>query len=227
MIISLFRTVILYLIIIISLRLMGKRQIGQLETSELVVAILISDLAAVPMQDIAIPLLSGAIPILTLVSMEMLFSALMLKSFKIRKLICGKPTMIIECGRLLYKNMNKTRFTIDELIEALRMQGITDIATVQYAFLETTGKLSVLQYPDEKPPTATDMGISPADNGLPTIFINDGRIINKNINQKGFDDKWLEKQLRQYGYSSHTEVFLMSLDEGGNIYICPKGVSEK
>lgn len=222
MVIAFFRTIILYLLIIAGIRLMGKHQVGELEPSELVLALLIADLAAVPMQDFGIPLISGVIPILTLLSMTMLISMLSMKSIRFRALLCGRPSIIVENGKLHQREMAKNRFTVDELMEELRMKGITDISTVKYAILETSGQLSILPYAGEKPPTAKDMALSPEDGGLPLIIINDGRILEHNLKTRGYDLNWLEKQLHCQGVKKAEEVYLLTADEGGRVYFSRK-----
>ena len=147
------RTILLYFIIMLGLRLMGKRQIGELEPTELVLTMLISDLAAVPMQDFGIPLLNGVVPIVTLLALSMLLSYGCMRSIRLRRLVCGSPTTLIKDGILQQAAMRANRFTLDELIEALRSQGVTDLTTVKYAILETDGQLSVLLYPAEQPAT--------------------------------------------------------------------------
>ncbi len=222
MVIAFIRTIILYLLIIAGVRLMGKRQVGELEPSELVLALLIADLAAVPMQDFGIPLISGVIPILTLLSMTMIFSMLSMKSVRFRALLCGRPSIIVENGKLHQREMAKNRFTVDELMEELRMKGVTDISTVKYAILETNGQLSVLPYADQKPPAAKDMALSPEEGGLPIVIINDGHILEHNLKTRGYDLNWLEKQLEQRGVKKAEEVYLLTADEQGQVYFAPK-----
>ena len=176
MVIAFLRTVILYLLIIAGIRLMGKRQVGELEPSELVLALIIADLAAVPMQDFGIPLLTGIIPILTLLCITMALSVLTMKNVKFRAIVCGRPSIIVENGTLHQREMQKNRFTVDELMEELRMKGITDLSTVKYAILETNGRLSVLPYANQLPVTAEQMNVTPEDVGLPVVVINDGRV---------------------------------------------------
>ena len=161
MVIAFLRTVILYLLIIAGIRLMGKRQVGELEPSELVLALIIADLAAVPMQDFGIPLLTGIIPILTLLCITMALSVLTMKNVKFRAIVCGRPSIIVENGTLHQREMQKNRFTVDELMEELRMKGITDLSTVKYAILETNGRLSVLPYANQLPVTAEQMNVTP------------------------------------------------------------------
>ena len=146
MVIAFLRTIILYLFIIVGIRLMGKRQVGELEPSELVLALLIADLAAVPMQDFGIPLLTGIIPILTLLCLTMALSVLTMKSVRFRAVLCGRPSIIVENGKLHQREMQKNRFTVDELMEELRMKGITDLNSIKDAILETNGQISVLQH---------------------------------------------------------------------------------
>lgn len=222
MVIAFVRTVILYLFIIAGIRLMGKRQVGELEPSELVLALIIADLAAVPMQDFGIPLLSGIIPILTLLCITMIISVLSMKSVGFRALICGRPSIIVENGKLHQREMAKNRFTVDELMEELRMKGITDISTVKYAILETNGQISVLPFADQKPPTAKDMAVAPEEAGLPLVIINDGRVLDHNLKIRGYDQVWLNKQLRSHGVKKPEEVYLLTADELGRTYFAPK-----
>ncbi len=169
------RTILLYFIIMLGLRLMGKRQIGELEPTELVLTMLISDLAAVPMQDFGIPLLNGVVPIVTLLALSMLLSYGCMRSIRLRRLVCGSPTTLIKDGQLQQAAMRANRFTLDELIETLRSQGVTDLTTVKYAILETDGQLSVLLYPAEQPATPKQLGRAVKDDlFLPQVLINDG-----------------------------------------------------
>ena len=152
------RTIILYFFIMVGLRLMGKRQIGELEPSELVMTMMISDLAAVPMQDFGIPLLSGLLPILTLLALSLLLSQLSLRSLRLRALICGTPTVLIRNGTLQQAAMRKNRYTLDELMEELREQGISRVEDVKYAVLENSGQLTVFPWAAQQPPTAEQLG---------------------------------------------------------------------
>ena len=217
------RTVILYFLIMAGLRLMGKRQIGQLEPSELVLTMMLSDLATVPMQDFGIPLLSGIIPILTLLSLSMLLSQLSLRSIRFRHLACGSPTMLIDRGTLCQAAMQRNRFTLDELLEELRGQGISDLKTVKYAILENSGQLSVLPWPAAEPPTAEDLNVSVPDNvSVPTVLVNDGRLISRNLEKCGKTEAWLHQELLARSLSSWREVFLMTVDDRGNVQCLPK-----
>lgn len=223
MLTALIRTIILYFLIMAGLRLMGKRQIGELEPSELVLALLISDLAAVPMQDFGIPLFNGVLPILVLLSLSMIISVLNLKSIRFRTLICGKPTIIIQEGHILQQEMRKTRLTVDELIEDLRQQSIVDLSTVQFAILETNGQLSVLLKPEYQPLTPqTAQNRKLEDTGLPRVIISDGHLIEKNLSLLGLDRVWLERKLHENGLSSIRSVFLMTIDKQHQLYFIPK-----
>ena len=216
MITAFVRTIILYLLIIAGLRLMGKRQIGELEPSELVLTMIISDLATVPMQDFGIPLLSGVIPILTLLALSMLLSLISLRHLRFRTILCGKPAIIIRNGQLQQDVMGRNRFTIDELLEELRGQGYSSISDVKYAILENSGQLSVLPWTGRKPPNAAQMNLNlPDDVTLPVFLINDGRLLSENLQLCGRDENWLRKQLAQEKLSSPKEVFLFTLDEQG------------
>ena len=190
---GLIRTIILYIFIIIGIRLMGKRQVGELEPSELVLSLIIADLASVPMQDYGIPLLTGILPILALLAMTMILSVLTMKSVRFRALMCGRPSIVIRDGLVDQREMARNRLTIDELLEELRAKGYTDPATVKYAILETNGQLSVLPYANQKPPTAQQLQVSAEESGLPLVVISDGRLLEHNLRALGRDRKWLDQ----------------------------------
>ena len=151
MFISYIRAMILYILLVLAVRLMGKRQIGQLEPTEFVVAILIADLASVPMQDLGIPLLSGVLPILTVLAIELIFSVLALRFRKVRRFLSGSPIVLMEDGKILTQNLTRTRLTVDELVQHLRENGILDLSTVQYAILEVDGQISTIVHPRYQP----------------------------------------------------------------------------
>ena len=208
------RTVILYLLITLGLRLLGKRQIGELEPSELVLTMMLSDLATVPMQDFGIPLLSGLIPIATLLALSMLLSQISMQSIRFRALVCGTPSVLIRNGTLQQQAMRKNRYTLDELLEELREQGYCRIEDVKYAVLENSGQLSILPWTCCQPPTAQHLGLQPEDDvTLPVVLINDGRLIRSNLQITGHDDAWLQKALRDHGASRWEDVFLLTVDE--------------
>ena len=222
MVIAFIRTLILYILIITGVRLMGKRQVGELEPSELVVSLLIADLAAVPMQDFGIPLLTGIIPIFTLLSLTMIFSVLTMKNTRFRILLCGKPSIVVREGVLDQREMQRNRYTVDELFEELRMKGYTDLTQIKYAILETNGQLSVLPFASQQPPSAAQLSVQTQEKGLPIILISDGRLMDHNLTISGHDRKWLDKQLKKHNCPSPADVFLMTVDELGGVYFSPR-----
>ena len=161
MLVSFVRTVILYLVLTAGMRLLGKRQIGQLEPSEFVVSMLIADLAAVPMQNTGIPLLHGLVPMVTVLGLGLVFSGITMLSVPLRNILCGKPIILIENGKIHQANLRLTRITLDELTGHLRQKDVLDVTTVQYAILETDGSLSVFPFPKDAPATAKEAGIHP------------------------------------------------------------------
>ena len=215
------RTLIVYTALLVLLRLLGKRQLGEMELSEFIVASLIADLAANPLQDIGMPLLNGLIPIVTLFCCELLISALTLRSIRLRAFLFGKPSLLIDHGKIVQKEMGRNRFTLDELMQELRSLGVRDIAAVEYAFLETNGKLSVLQYASQSPPSADDLHLSVVNCGFPRILISDGRLIRENLQKCGFEEKWLMKQIKPYG-GNIADIFLMTVDDASRVYCVQK-----
>ena len=223
MVTALIRTVLLYAVLTVGLRLMGKRQIGELEPSELALTLIIADLAAVPMQDFGIPLVNGVLPILTLLCLSMILSVLSLRSVKFRELACGRPTILVRDGEIQQQAMAKNRFTLDELFEQLRGQGVGDLAAVKYAILETSGSLSILLRTADSPATPRALGTAVREEGtLPLILVNDGRVIRRALAARGLDRGWLERQLRQRGLKDPGAVFLMTTDERGTVVCVPK-----
>ena len=218
MLISFFRAVILYLALILAVRLMGKRQIGQLEPTEFVVAILIADLASVPMQDEGIPLLSGLIPILVVLALELLLSVLVYRSIPLRRFFCGKPVILMENGKLRQADLKKTRVNPDELVEFLRLQGITDLSTVQYAILETNGSISALLYPKYQPASAKDAGVQASPQELPVTLISGGRLLRENLALSGRTEVWVREQLRNYNCTVQ-DVYLLTVEPSGRLYL--------
>lgn len=220
--IALFRTVTLYALIILGIRLMGKRQVGELEPSELVFTLLIADLAAVPMQDFGIPLITGMVPIVTLLCLTLLLSILTMRSIRFRAILCGRPSIVVREGQVCQREMAKNRFTLDELSEELRIQGIADISKVKYAILETNGQLTVLLKATEAPLTAAQAGLEPEDGGLCALIVSDGRLMEENLKRRGLNGEWLEKQLKKNHVKSVKEVFMLSVDELGKVYFAKK-----
>ena len=218
MLISFFRALILYLALILAVRLMGKRQLGQMEPTEFVVAILIADLASVPMQDEGIPLLSGLIPILVVLALELLLSVLVYRSIPLRRFFCGKPVILMENGKLRQADLKKTRVNPDELVEFLRLQGITDLSTVQYAILETNGSISALLYPKYQPASAKDAGVQASPQELPVTLISGGRLLRENLALSGRTEVWVREQLRNYNCTVR-DVYLLTVEPSGRLYL--------
>ena len=221
MLISYLRTAFLYLVLTLSIRLMGKRQIGQMEASEFVVTMLVANLAAIPMQDAAIPLYSGLVPILVVLGLELSISGLILHSVSVRRLFCGKPVILIDNGRILQDNLRRTRVTLDELTGQLRQKDVLDIQTVQYAILETNGNLSVFPYPKERPASAKDAGIQAKKQYLPITIIEDGFLSKDNLQKAGKDEKWLHNVLLNHG-SDRKNTMLLTVDEAGHVVFVGK-----
>ena len=226
MAIVLIRTLIIYLTLLITMRLMGKRQLGEMELSEFVVAALIADLAAHPLQDIGIPLLNGIVPVLTLFCCEVFIAAASMKSIKFRSLLFGRPSIVIQNGSILQQEMRLNRFTPEELMQELRKQGVYDISRVQYAVLETNGTLNVMSYPEDKPVTAKTLGIDAENESYPSIVINNGRILDNTLRWLGFDRNWLKKKLREEKLSGPEGIYLMVADRDGRTYIAEKEKKE-
>ena len=216
MILSYLRTVILYALLILTIRLMGKRQIGQMEPTEFVVTMLVANLASIPMQDSGIPLFSGVVPILTVLGMELILAALSLRSIKLRQLLCGKPVILIENGRILQENLRKTRINLDELSGHLREKDVLDIRSVQFAILETNGNLSVFPYPAERPATAKEAGIQAARQYLPVTVISDGHLLEENLEKAGKNRAWVDRVLEERR-ADLSSTWLLTVDGGDKI----------
>ncbi len=212
------RTVILYFAILISMRIMGKRQLGEMEISEFIVAALIADLAATPLQDIGIPLLNGLVPIIIMFCFEIIIAGLNMRSIKLRKLTYGRPEIIIRNGRIIREAMQKNRFTLDELMQELRAQGLTDTAQVEYAVLETNGQLSIILKSGDQPATASQMGVDGDDVSYAHIIINEGRILDNNLELLGRDRRWLSNELKRQNFRSADEVYILTLSESGRVF---------
>ena len=216
------RTLIIYFALVLIMRILGKRQLGEMELSEFVVAALIADLASHPLQDIGIPMINGLVPIVTLFCCEVLISGAAMKNIRLRALLFGKPSMLVEKGKIKQHEMKKNRFTTDELMEELRNQGYLDISAVEYAVLETDGRLSVIPYPSESPVKPSQLKIETEDKGYPVVVISDGHVIESNLRLVGRDRNWLKKRLAALGVKDAEQVFLMTVNSAGQVYFAPK-----
>lgn len=200
MLINFFRTIILYILVLIVMRLMGKREIGQLQPFELAISIMIADLASIPMTDPGIPISNGIIPILGLLVMHLIISLINIKSIKARGVICGKPSILIYRGKINEKALRKERFTVNELQERLRGKDVMNLEDVEYAILETSGEVTVIQKPNKRNTIPEDFGINPEYEGIPYDLIVDGKIMYQNLNIIEKDKNWLEEQVEKFGF---------------------------
>lgn len=216
MLIILFRAIVLYFVVVFIMRIMGKRQIGQLQPFELVIALMISELAAMPMQNTGIPLFHGVIPIVTLLVLQVLISTLQLKSEAARFIFCGRPSILIEKGKINIKELKSNRLNLNDLLEELRMKDYYNLDDIEYAILETGGQITVIPKSELEPATRKDLNIKPGQNMLPVTLILDGRVNDKNLKFIKKDKSWLNKQLNKKNISSADQIFLALLDSQGN-----------
>lgn len=221
MTISLIRTIVLYVVVLIMMRIMGKRQISDLQTSELVVTLLISNIAVIPMQDTSLPLLSGVVPILLLVACEVILSWVMLKNSSFRSLICGKPQILINNGTLDQNKMRVLRISTEDLMEQLRQAGVFTIADVKYAILETNGKLSVLKKPGKENVTAEQMKITDLGDEFEVVIISDGEIAEGSMSIFGITQSWVNKILKKNNVTIK-DVFIMTVNSERSYNIIKK-----
>lgn len=221
MLLSYLRTIILYLVLILVIRLMGKRQLGEMEPSEFVVTMLCANLASIPMQDHGIPLYTGVVPILTVLGVELILSALAMKSIWIRRILCGKPVILIENGKIIQENLRKTRVTMDELTEYLREKDVLDPATVRYAILETSGTLSVFPYPEYLPAPAGAAKIQVESQSLPVTVVEDGVLLRKNLTLAGKNLVWVAEILKK-NQASLEDTWLLTVDDRDKVLFVRK-----
>jgi uncharacterized membrane protein YcaP (DUF421 family) len=216
------RSLLLYTVLAITIRIMGKRQLGQLQPFEFVIAVLIAELAGIPMSDTDIPLANGLVAILTLMVSQVALAYITLKSTKARGIICGTPSILIEKGRIKEEEMRRLRYNINDLIEQLRLNGYPNIADVDYAILETDGQLSILPKPGKRPVIAEDLGITPEYEGLPLSIIMDGRLLRNDLKKLDLTEEWLLGQLHSAGYHDVSQVLFASIDDSGKLFIQEK-----
>ena len=221
MLLSYIRTILLYLILITVIRLMGKRQLGQMEPTEFVVTMLVANLAAIPMQDGGIPLLSGLVPILTVLGTEMILSFFALRWVPMRRLLCGKPVILIENGRILQDNLRRASITMDELTGHLREKNVLSIQQVQYTILETDGNFSVFPYPKFQPASAREAGVSVEKQFLPFTIIEDGHLFRENLTLSGKDTAWLRRILQERD-TTVSRTWLLTVDKSDQIVFVPR-----
>jgi len=215
MLIILFRAIVLYFVVVFIMRIMGKRQIGQLQPYELVIALMISELASMPMQNIGIPLFHGIIPILTLLVLQVLISTLQLKSEVARLIFCGQPSILIEKGKINIKELKKNRLNLNDLLEELRLKDYYNLDDIEYAILETRGQITIIPKSELEPATRKDLNVKSSQNMLPVTLILDGKVNNRNLKLIKKDKSWLNEQLNKKNISSTDQIFLAILDSQG------------
>lgn len=223
MLINFFRSIILYIIVLIVMRMMGKREIGQLQPFELAISIMIADLATIPMTDTGIPIGNGIVPILGLLVMHLLISLINLKSTKLREIICGKPRILIYRGKIQEKAMIKERFTINELQERIRSQNVVNLGDVEYAILETSGQITVIEKPNKRQAIPEDFGIMPEYEGISYDLVVDGKVMYQNLKEIGKDYNWLKKEVNKFKFNPE-EALVVTIDGKGQIFCQKKEV---
>ncbi len=221
MLVTMIRTLILYILLIIIMRIMGKRQIGELQPGELVITILISEIAAIPMQDNDIPLINSVIAVLLLAAFEIIISAISMKSVKFRSLLQGNSVVIIKDGVLDQERLRQLRYTVDDLLEALRQKDVFDIGDVQYAVAETDGTLSVLLKPEKRGVTVGDARLKASNEGLQCVIISDGQMVETAMGNCDMTKDKLNDILERKGLDLKN-ILLMSSDKNGNFNIIEK-----
>ena len=214
------RVSIIYILVLVVMRIMGKREISQMQPFELVIAIMIADLASVPMSDTGIPIFNGIIPILALLLFQLIISIINLRSIKLRQIICGKPQILVYRGKIDEKALKKERFTINELEERLRGNNVVNLGDVEYAILETSGQVTVIQKPNKRTTTPEDFNIEPDYEGLPYDLVIDGKVLNENLRKIGKNEVWLKKQVEKFKMTPQ-EALIVTFDGKGQIF-CQK-----
>lgn len=223
MLITFFRSILIYIFVLIVMRLMGKREIGQLQPFELAIAIMIADLASIPMTDPGIPISNGIISILGLLVMHLIISIINMKSIKAREVICGKPTILVFRGKIDEKALKKERFTINELEERLRGNNVINLGDVEYAILETSGQVTVIQKPEKRNTIPEDFNIVPEYEGIPYDLVVDGKIMDDNLKALGKNREWLKKQVEKFKMKPE-EALVVTYDGKGQIFCQKKGI---
>lgn len=218
---QIYRTIFIYFLVLIIIRMMGKREIGQLSPFDFVVAIIIAELAAIPMEATDVPLWHSIMPLVVLGLLEVFMSYATLFSRTLRGIVCGHPQVIIKNGRMLRDEMRKARYNLDDIMEQLREKGIVEVDDVEFAVLETSGRLSVILKSQHRPVTPADLGIATTYEGLPTVLVMDGSVLNKNLKAIDLSEAWLNEQLGKHGLSPE-DVLLATLGTSGRLFINKK-----
>lgn len=218
MFIAVIRTAILYLTVLVVIRIMGKRQVGELQPFDLAVTIMVSELAAFPMQNTNIPLINSLLPIFLILIFQVYISVINTKSIKARELICGTPTVLVENGRLKEGQLRKHRVNIHELLAELRSGGYPDLSEVEFAFLETNGQVSVMPKSQNRPVSPADLDLDTDYQGVPQPLVVDGKVYQGNLDKLGLSQEWLESELQDLGVEQPEDLLFANLDSQGNIY---------
>lgn len=221
MLISIIRTIVLYAFVIFAIRIMGKRQISDMQPSELVATLIISNIASLPMQNTSQPFFSGVIPVVILVALEIITSAFMLKNSKFRRLVCGNPIVVIRDGVILQNQMRRLRLSNEDLFTQLRQQDVFNIEDIQYCIVETNGSISVLKKPEKRQPTAENLNIQIQDKKIQAVVINDGEILDNSLDLCQKDENYIYKILKKEK-KKVSDIFIMTLDDIGNYNIILK-----
>lgn len=211
----------MYVFVIFAIRIMGKRQISDMQPSELVATLIISNIASLPMQNTSQPFFSGVIPVAVLVTLEIITSALMLKSSKFRRLVCGNPIVVISDGKILQKQMRRLRLSNEDLFTQLRQQDVFNIEDIQYCIVETNGSISVLKKPEKRQPSAENLNIEIQDKKIQAVVINDGEILDNSLDLCQKDENYIYKILKKEK-KKVSDIFIMTLDGIGNYNIILK-----
>ena len=217
MLITFFRAIVLYILVLFVMRLMGKREISQLQPFELAISIMIADLASIPMTEAGIPLSNGIVPILGLLMMHLIISIINLKSNRAREIICGKPSLLIYRGRIDEQVLKKERVTVNELQERLRGNNVVNIGDVEYAILETSGEVTIIQKPNKRNTTPEDFGIMPDYEGIPYDLVLDGKVMNDNLKKIGKNYEWLKKEVGKFNIKPE-EALIVTIDGKGQMF---------
>ena len=226
MLVILIRTILLYILVLFVMRLMGKREIGQLQPFELAISIMIADLASIPMADTGIPISNGIIPILGLLVMHLLISFVNMKSMRARQILCGKPRILVYRGKIDEQALRKERFTLNELQERLRANNIVNLGDVEYAILETSGQITVIQKPDKRTTTPADFNIMPDYEGIPYDLVVDGKIMYDNLKILNKNEKWLNNEVKKFKIKPE-DALIVTYDGKGQIFCQEKEKKKK
>ncbi len=221
----LIRTVIVYVILLCIMRLMGKRQLGELEISELVTTLLLSEIASLPIENQSIPLVYAIIPLVTILTFEVTLSIILVKCPRLKNLASARPSVLIRHGFLDQKELRRIRISLDELISEVRQSGLSSLDEVDYAILEQNGKISIIPKKSAQPPTAKDMHLAPAENGIVHTMVADGKINRYNLQLLQLGNGWVDERLQAQGWGLE-EVFFLGIDDSGKLYWIKKGAEE-